>query len=106
MRGFRLCAELGEKGKPDARKAMESFPLELKESEQQDVYAASPPLLPPALEITACCLVPFFIEGCTATQNKTQTNRKSESLRPRLRQTRQLKCRTNSVLFLDPELAV
>lgn len=58
MRGFRLCAELGEKGKPDARKAMESFSLELKESEQQDVYAASPPLLPPALEITACCLVP------------------------------------------------
>lgn len=58
MRGFRLCAELGEKGKLDARKAMESFSLELKESEQQDVCAASPPLLPPALEITACCLVP------------------------------------------------
>lgn len=83
---------------------MESFPLELRESEQQDVYAASPPPACPRNYSLQPC--PFFIEGYTATQKKTQTNRKSESLRPRLRQTRQLKCKTNSVLFLDPELAV
>lgn len=83
MRGFRLCAELGEKGKPDARKAMESFPLALRESEQQDVYAASPPPACPRIYSLQPC--PFFIQGCTATQNRTQTNRKSESLQPHLR---------------------
>lgn len=66
MRGFRLCAELGEKGKPDARKAMESFPLELREREQQDAYAASPP---PA------CPRNYSLQPCPSSSKDAQPHR-------------------------------
>lgn len=76
MPGFRLCAELGEKGKPDAREAMVSIHLEPRRLNSKMWMQL--PLPQPALEITALLPCPFFIEGCTDTQNKTQTNKLKE----------------------------